>query len=95
MKIQNGTLICCQSPGARVTVLKEMYVQSVGLMTSIAAPYFKQITAACEVRPSGVPRKSDEELEALLNGSKNTLINVIGWVGLLSILYLMIFKPWV
>jgi len=68
---------------------------TVGLMTSIAAPYFKQITAACEVRPSGVPRKSDEELEALLNGSKNTLINVIGWVGLLSILYLMIFKPWV
>ncbi len=37
---------------------------------------------------------SDEELEALLNGPKNTLINVIGWVGLLSILYLMIFKPW-
>ena len=70
-------------------------VVTVGLMTSIAAPYFKQITAACEVRPSGVPRKSDEELEALLNGSKNTLINVIGWVGLLSILYLMIFKPWV
>ncbi len=35
---------------------------TVALMTSIAAPYFKQITAACEVRPSGVPRKADEEL---------------------------------
>jgi hypothetical protein len=69
-------------------------VVTVGFMTSIAAPYFKQITAACEVRPTGVPRKSDEELQALINGSKNRLINVIGFVGLLSILYLMIFKPW-
>jgi hypothetical protein len=67
---------------------------TIGLMTSIAAPYFKQITAACEVRPSGVPRKSDEELNALLHSSKNSLINAIGSVGLLSILYLMIFKPW-
>ena len=67
---------------------------TVALMVSIAAPYFKQITAACEVRPSGVPRKSDEELNVLLNSPKNMLINVIGAVGLLSILYLMIFKPW-
>ena len=69
-------------------------VVTVGFMTSIAAPYFKQITAACEVRPSGVPRKSDEELDALLHSSKVTLINLIGLIGLLSILYLMIFKPW-
>jgi MFS family permease len=69
-------------------------VVTVGFMTSIASPYFKQITAACEVRPSGVPRKSDEELSALLHAPKSTLINVIGFAGLLSILYLMIFKPW-
>jgi len=69
-------------------------VVTVALMTSIAAPYFKSITAACEVRPSGVPRKSDEELSALLHSSRGTAINLIGAVGLLSILYLMIFKPW-
>jgi hypothetical protein len=63
-------------------------------MIAIASPYFKQIAAACEVRPSGVPRKSDEELDALLHSSKGALVNVIGAVGLLSILYLMIFKPW-
>jgi cytochrome bd-type quinol oxidase subunit 2 len=77
-----------------LTVSIVILVVTVGLMTSIAAPYFKQITAACEVRPSGVPRKSDEELGALLDSPKRTLINVIGAVGLLSILYLMIFKPW-
>jgi hypothetical protein len=77
-----------------LTVSIVILLVTVGLMTSIAAPYFKQITAACEVRPSGVPRKSDEELGALLNSPKNMLINVIGTIGLFSILYLMIFKPW-
>ena len=76
-----------------LTVSIVILLVTIALMTSIAAPYFKQITAACEVRPSGVPRKSDEELRALLNGPRNMLINVIGAVGLLSILYLMIFKP--
>ena len=77
-----------------LTVSILILVVTVALMTSIAAPYFKQITAACEVRPSGVPRKSDEELNALLHSPKNTLINVIGGTGLLSILYLMVIKPW-
>lgn len=77
-----------------LTVSIVILLITVGLMTSIAAPYFKQITAACEIRPSGVPRKSDEELRALLDSPKNMLINVIGAVGLFSILYLMIFKPW-
>ena len=77
-----------------LTVSIAILLGTIALMTAIASPYFKQITAACEVRPSGVPRKSDEELDALLHSSKSTLINVIGSVGLLSILYLMIFKPW-
>jgi hypothetical protein len=77
-----------------LTVSIAILIVTVGLMTSVAAPYFKQVTAACEVRPSGVPRKSDEELDALLHSSKVALINAIGSIGLLSILYLMIFKPW-
>jgi hypothetical protein len=66
---------------------------TIGLMTATASPYFRRITAACEVRPSGVPRVSDEELEQLLRSGEATLIVVIGIVGLLSILYLMLFKP--
>ena len=69
-------------------------IVTIGLMTALAAPYFKSITAACEVRPSGVPRKSDEELTALLRSPRNTLISAIGTLGLFAILYLMIFKPW-
>jgi hypothetical protein len=68
---------------------------TVGLMAAVASPYFKQITAACEVRPSGVPRKADEELDALLHSRTASLITAIGSAGLAVILYLMIFKPWV
>lgn len=64
-----------------------------GLMTAIAAPYFRRITEACAVRPSGVPRTSDEELTSLLRSSTATLITAIGTIGILVILYLMIFKP--
>ncbi len=66
---------------------------TIGLMSGLAKPYFRRITASCEIRPSGVPRVSDEELEQLLRSGEATMIAVIGIVGLLLILYLMLFKP--
>lgn len=66
---------------------------SIGLMTALAKPYFKRIQAACEVRPTGVPRVSDEELAQLLRSGEAHVITAIGVVGLLAILYLMVFKP--
>jgi len=66
---------------------------TIGLMSGLASPYFKRITAACEVRPSGVPRVADEELEQLLRSGEAIAIAAIGVIGLLAILYLMIFKP--
>lgn len=66
---------------------------TIGLMTALAKPYFRKITAACEVRPSGVPRVSDEELEQLLGSGEALVITAIGGIGLLAILYLMLFKP--
>lgn len=66
---------------------------TIGLMTALATPYFRKITAACEIRPSGVPRVSDEELEQLLGSGQAHVITAIGGIGLLAILYLMLFKP--
>ena len=66
---------------------------TIGLMTVLAKPYFQRITAACEVRPSGVPRVSDEELQQLLGSNEAHVITAIGAIGLLAILYLMMFKP--
>lgn len=63
------------------------------LMTLIAKPYFKRISAACAMRPSGVPRTSDEELGELVRSSKVHLITAIGVGGLAIIIWLMVTKP--
>ena len=66
---------------------------TVGLMTAFAKPYFKRITEACAVRPTGIPRKSDEELRQLLRSPLAHWITAIGSVGLLVILWLMVYTP--
>jgi hypothetical protein len=68
-----------------VAVLVSMYV--------LARPYFRRITAACAMRPSGVPRVSDEELTELLGSPRAHVLTTIGTVGLAVIVYLMINKP--
>jgi hypothetical protein len=62
-------------------------------MYGVAKPYFERLKAACAVRPSGVPRVSDEELQQILDGPATTMVAAIGGAGLLIILYLMVFKP--
>jgi hypothetical protein len=68
-------------------------VVTIGLMYGIAKPYFDRIKLACEVRPSGVPRVSDQELGEILGSPRAHVITAIGVVGLASILYLMVFTP--
>jgi hypothetical protein len=45
------------------------------------------------MRESGVPRKSDEELDELLRSPLPMNNAAIGFAGLLVIMWLMIFKP--
>ncbi|HEX6399946.1 MAG TPA: hypothetical protein VF108_05685, partial [Actinomycetota bacterium] len=59
-----------------------LLVMTIGLMTAVAKPYFVRVKAACEVRPSGVPRVSDEELTEILTSSTAHGITAIGAVGL-------------
>ena len=66
---------------------------TVGLMTAIAKPYFKKVSAACDLRPSGVPRVSDEELRELVRSRASVAIMLIGIVGLTVIIWLMVLKP--
>jgi cytochrome bd-type quinol oxidase subunit 2 len=70
-----------------------LLVSTVALMVVVAKPYFARVKAACGVRPSGVPRVSDEELGEILASSRAHVITAIGAGGLLAILYLMVFKP--
>ena len=63
------------------------------LMWFVARPFGKRILAACEIRPSGVPRRSDEELAQILHSQRTNVITAMGVIALGLILYMMVFKP--
>jgi uncharacterized membrane protein len=63
------------------------------VMWLVARPFGKRILAACEIRPSGVPRKSDEELGLIVQSQKTNVITAIGVLGLGLILWLMVYRP--
>jgi hypothetical protein len=68
---------------------------TVAFMTSVAKSYFARVKDACAMRPSGVPRVSDDELGEILGGRTPVLIATIGIGGFTIILFLMIVKPFV
>jgi hypothetical protein len=68
-------------------------VGMVGEMSAVARPYYQRVKEAVEVRPSGVPRRSDEELDEILR-SRLALFNAVaGIVALVVLVWLMVFKP--
>ena len=70
-----------------------LLVLAVGEMSAVARPYYQRVKEAVEVRPSGVPRRSDEELEEILRSPVALWNAVFGVAVLLAITWLMIFKP--
>lgn len=63
-------------------------------MGAVARPYYQRLKEAVEIRPSGVPRRSDEELDAMLRSRLPLLNTVLGYASLLVITWLMVWKPW-
>jgi len=70
-----------------------LLVVAVGEMSAVARPYYQRVKEAVEVRPSGVPRRSDEELEEILLSRVAVWNAVFGVAVLAAIAWLMIFKP--
>ena len=70
-----------------------LLVLAMGEMSAVARPYYERMKEAVEVRPSGVPRRSDEELEEILSSPVALWNAVFGAAVLLAITWLMIFKP--
>jgi uncharacterized membrane protein len=73
---------------------------SLGLFLVVAAAmyplgsgYFRRIRIAVGTRPSGAPMASDEEIDELLGSSRPLLVALVGFGGILIILWLMIVKP--
>lgn len=70
-----------------------LLVVMVGEMSAVARPYYQRVKEAVQLRPSGVPRKSDEELDVLLRSRLALANSVLGFSALAFILYLMVFQP--
>lgn len=62
-------------------------------MSAVSRPYYEKVIEATQMRESGVPRVSDEELDELLRSPLPMINAAIGFAGLLAIMWLMIFKP--
>jgi hypothetical protein len=65
----------------------------VGEMTAVAKPYYQRVKEAVEVRPSGIPRRSDEELDEILRSPLALFNSVLGLAALAVLAWLMVFKP--
>jgi amino acid transporter len=70
-----------------------LLVLAIAEMSAVARPYYRQLKEAVQLRPSGVPRKSDEELEELLRSPRAMWNAVFGILALAVITWLMIWKP--
>jgi hypothetical protein len=62
-------------------------------MSSIATPYMKRLRDGCTRWHDGSYILSEEELGSLLVGPTTTIVAVLGTLGLLVILYLMVYRP--
>jgi hypothetical protein len=70
-----------------------LLVATIVEMLVVARPYYEQLKDSIQLRPSGVPRKSDEELADLLR-TRAALFNALfGIAALVIITWLMIWKP--
>ncbi len=72
-----------------------LLVVAIAEMSAVARPYYERVKEAIEVRPSGVPRRSDEELDEILRSPIGLWNTVFGIGVLAAIAWLMIFKPFV
>jgi hypothetical protein len=70
-----------------------LLVATIAEMSAVARPYYEKLKDAIQLRPSGVPRTSDEELADLLRARAAMFNALFGIATLVIITWLMIWKP--
>jgi cytochrome bd-type quinol oxidase subunit 2 len=63
------------------------------LMSVVASPYMKRLREGCTRWADGSYTMSDQELRTTLAGPATMITTTTGGLGLVVILYLMVFKP--
>jgi plastocyanin len=66
----------------------------IGVMYGIASPYYKRVRTITQAMVGGSQAVSPEEYDEVLRSGKPVAVMVVGVLGLLVILYFMMFKPW-
>lgn len=62
-------------------------------MSMVASPHMKRLREGCTRWADGSYTMSDQELDATLAGPATMITSASGSLGLLAIVYLMVFKP--
>jgi len=72
----------------------------IALMYGLATPYYTRVRAAVGLRPRGYAKDAPDptplpadELAALVNSRRADYIGLVGVIGLLILIWLMMFKP--
>ena len=63
------------------------------VMVTVSSPYYQRVKEAVKLRPSGVPRVSDEELSEILARRAPLVSSYLGIATLAAIFWLMVWKP--
>jgi plastocyanin len=65
----------------------------IGVMYGIASPYYKRVRTITQAMVGGSQAVGPEEYDEVLRSGKPVAVMVVGVLGLLVILYFMMFKP--
>jgi len=75
--------------GASAVVL----VVVAGVMLSVGKPYYRKVGVVARAKAGGSRAVSDQQLDELLRSKRADVVIWVGILGLVAILYLMLFKP--
>lgn len=68
-------------------------VATMGLMYALATTYYKRVRTIAGAMAEGSQAVREDQLAAVLAGPRPWVLAAVGFVSLLFILYLMLFKP--
>jgi plastocyanin len=63
------------------------------VMYAMASPYYKKVGVIARAKAGGSKAVTDEQFDALLLSRAPAIVMAIGTLGLVALLYLMLFKP--
>ncbi|HXY71790.1 MAG TPA: cupredoxin domain-containing protein [Actinomycetota bacterium] len=64
-----------------------------GVMLSVGKPYYRKVGVVARAKAGGSKAVSDKDFDELLRSRRSDVVIAVGVLGLVALLYLMLFKP--